>query len=78
MRSIPETLVVAPADEVQLAWTIRECAKLTGVHYIRANRKGNPTMYAEGSTFEFGKGNVIREGSDVLAGVHGRDALQGL
>ena len=66
MRSIPETLVVAPADEVQLAWTIRECAKLTGVHYIRANRKGNPTMYAEGSTFEFGKGNVIREGSDVL------------
>ena len=29
MRSIPETLVVAPADEVQLAWTIRECAKLT-------------------------------------------------
>ena len=66
MRAIPNTLVVAPADEVQLAWTIRECAKLQGVHYIRANRKANPTMYAEGSTFEFGKGNVIREGSDVL------------
>ena len=66
MRAIPNALVVAPADEVQLAWTIRECAKLTGVHYIRANRKGNPTMYEEGSTFELGKGNVIREGSDVL------------
>lgn len=66
MRAIPNALVVAPADEVQLAWTIRECAKMEGVHYIRANRKGNPTMYAEGSTFEFGKGNVIREGSDVL------------
>jgi len=66
MREIPGAVVAAPADEVQLSWTIRECAKMTGVHYIRANRKGNPTMYAEGSTFELGKGNVIREGKDVL------------
>ncbi len=66
MRSIPEVMVFAPADEAQLSWTIRECAKLKGVHYIRANRKGNPTMYAPGSTFEIGKGNVIRQGEDVL------------
>ena len=66
MRAIPNAVILAPADEVQLAWCIRECAKMEGVHYIRANRKGNPTMYAEGSTFELGKGNVIREGSDVL------------
>ena len=66
MRSIPEVMVFAPADEAQLSWTIRECAKLKGVHYIRANRKGNPTMYAPGSAFEIGKGNVIRQGEDVL------------
>ena len=66
MRAIPNAVILAPADEVQLAWCIRECAKMEGVHYIRANRKGNPAMYAEGSTFELGKGNVIREGSDVL------------
>lgn len=66
MRSIPNTLVAAPADEAQLSWCIRECAKMTGVHYIRANRKSNPTMYEKGSSFEFGKGNIIRKGSDVL------------
>ena len=66
MRAIPNAVILAPADEVQLAWCIRECAKMEGVHYIRANRKGNPAVYAEGSTFEIGKGNVIREGSDVL------------
>lgn len=66
MRAIPNIMVFAPADEVQLAWTIREAAHLPGVHYIRGNRKGNYTIYAPGSTFEAGKGNIVRRGKDVL------------
>lgn len=66
MRSIPNVLVVAPADEVQLEWTIRKSAELSGVHYIRANRKGNLSVYAPGSEFTFGKGNLLYEGEDVL------------
>ncbi len=66
MRTIPEAMVFDPADGVQLAWLIRELIPLKGVHYIRANRKNTPNLYAAGSTFTIGKGNILREGSDVL------------
>lgn len=66
MRAIPQVTVLAPADEAQMAWTIREAAGLGGVHYIRGNRKKNLNVYAPGSSFEIGKGNVVREGRDVI------------
>lgn len=66
MRAIPHALVFDPADGVQLAWLIRELKELHGVHYIRANRKAVPAIYAEGSTFAIGKGNILKNGTDVL------------
>lgn len=66
MRSIPGAIVCDPADETQMRWIVAEYAKLEGIHYIRANRKDVRNVYEPGSTFEFGKGNLLREGSDVL------------
>lgn len=66
MRAIPGSVVCDAADATQLDWIIREFAKSEGVHYIRANRKDVRNVYEEGSTFEMGKGNIVREGSDVL------------
>lgn len=66
MRAIPTVEVYDPADGVQLRWLIRELAGRKGVHYIRAARKGMPDIYAEGSSFETGRGCVLREGKDVL------------
>lgn len=66
MLAIPNALVFDPADSAQLEWLIRELAELKGIHYIRATRKSMPSIYAPDSSFEIGKGNVIREGSDVL------------
>lgn len=66
MRSIPETIIVAPCDDVQFAWAMKDLAKRTGVHYLRGNRKMNPPIYEEGAEFELGKGVVLREGDDVL------------
>lgn len=65
-RAVPEAQVFAPADGVQLKWLIKELKGLKGVHYIRASRKAVDDIYEEGSEFEIGKGNVIREGKDVL------------
>ena len=62
MRAIPTVEVYDPADGVQLRWLIRELAGKKGVHYIRAARKGMPDIYADGSDFQIGKGNLIREG----------------
>lgn len=66
MRAIPTVEVYDPADGVQLRWLIRELAGKKGVHYIRAARKGMPDIYADGSDFQIGKGNLLREGKDVL------------
>ncbi len=78
MRTIPNAVVCDPADYVQLEWLIKEFATMEGVHYVRANRKNVRNVYAEGSTFEIGKGNLIKEGKDVLIVVAGQlvsDAL---
>lgn len=65
-RAMPNTMVFAPADGVQLAWLLKELRTITGVHYIRANRKAVADIYEEGSAFEIGKGNIIKEGKEVL------------
>jgi transketolase len=66
MRVIPDALICDAADAVQMDWIIREFSKLTGIHYVRGNRKAVRRVYEEGSTFELGKGNVVREGDEVL------------
>lgn len=66
MRAIPDAYVVDAADEVQLEWIVREFAKMEGIHYFRANRKDVRNVYEKGSTFEMGKGNIVKEGKDVL------------
>ena len=79
MRTIPGSVVVDGADPVQTEWVVREFAKTEGVHYLRTGRKSSYKIYEEGSTFELGKGNVVRQGSDVLivtAGQLLKDALE--
>ncbi|MCI8597174.1 MAG: alpha-ketoacid dehydrogenase subunit beta, partial [Lachnospiraceae bacterium] len=66
MRAIPEVEIYDPADGVQLEWLIGEMIGRKGVHYIRTTRKQMPDIYQEGSVFEIGKANVLREGADVL------------
>lgn len=66
LRSIPKVVICDAADEVQMDWIIKEFAKLKGVHYVRGNRKGVKNIYAPGSTFSIGKGNLLREGQDYL------------
>lgn len=66
MRTLPGAVVVDAADETQLRWIVHEFANCTGIHYVRANRKAVRDVYEPGSTFELGRGNLLREGTDVL------------
>lgn len=78
MRMIPHALVCDAADDVQLEWIIRNFITLKGIHYVRANRKAVRNIYEKGSTFTFGKGNILHKGKDVLLIVAGQlvaDAL---
>ncbi|MGH1647597.1 transketolase C-terminal domain-containing protein [Enterococcus gilvus] len=66
LRSIPNVVICDAADAVQMEWIVKEFSKMTGVHYVRGTRKGVRKVYKEGSTFEIGKGNLLREGQDYL------------
>ncbi|MDR0823140.1 MAG: transketolase family protein, partial [Endomicrobium sp.] len=65
-RTIPNALICDAADYVQMRWIIKNFADLKGIHYVRANRKPIANIYKEGSEFEFGKGNILRKGKDIL------------
>ncbi|MGI6174703.1 MAG: transketolase family protein [Christensenellales bacterium] len=71
MRSIPNITIVEPSDITMLKWAINHAADTYGVFYIRVQRAENIVVYEEGSTFEIGKANLIREGKDVTLIVAG-------
>ena len=66
LRAIPEVTIVDAADDTQLEWIVKTFATMEGIHYFRANRKPVRNVYEKGSTFTFGKGNILKKGDDVL------------
>lgn len=78
MRSIPEIVIVEPADNVAAKALYPQLEAHQGMTYTRLARKGVTNIYEEGSEFKLGKGNVLREGKDVTliaAGVEVEEAL---
>lgn len=66
MRSIPDMVVVSPADGVETKAAIRAVAEYDGPCYVRLGRMAVEDVYTEDSLhFEIGKGNVVRKGSKV-------------
>lgn len=65
MRAMPEVTVIEPTDIVMLKDLLPKIKEKKGVDYIRLVRKNCEAVYEEGSTFEIGKANVLREGNDV-------------
>lgn len=66
MRAVPQSVVCDAADEVQMDWIIRKFSTIPGVHYVRGNRKGVHQIYEKGTKFKLGKGNLLKEGTDIL------------
>jgi transketolase len=65
LRGIPEITLIEPCDTVALADIVRQLIDVYGVYYIRMQRKNPMSIYEKGSTFTIGKGNILRNGSDV-------------
>ena len=71
MRAIPDITIIEPTDTTMLKWALRKAAETYGVFYIRLQRSENIKVYEEGSEFELGKANLIRDGKDVTLIVTG-------
>ena len=66
MRSIPGMVVMSPADDVEARAMVRAAYEYVGPVYMRFGRAGVPVFHDEASyTFQIGKGEVLREGTDV-------------
>ena len=64
--SIPGMVVMSPADDVEARAAVRAAYEYKGPVYLRFGRLAVPVFHDEaGFTFEIGKGEVLREGTDV-------------
>ena len=65
MRSIPGMTVICPADDVEAKAAVRAAYEINGPVYLRFGRLAVPVFHEEGYQFQIGKGEVLRDGTDV-------------
>ena len=66
MRSIPGMVVICPSDDVEARAAVRAAAAYDGPVYLRLGRLAVPVFNdPETYKFEWGKGVVMKEGTDV-------------
>ena len=65
MRSIPGMVVMSPADDVEARAMVKAAYEHTGPVYMRFGRAAVPVIHEENMEFRIGKGEVLRDGSDV-------------
>ena len=65
MRVMPNMTVLCPCDETETKWAVEEATRIDGPVYIRLGRSKAEDVYDSNAKFEFGKGNVLKEGNDV-------------
>ena len=53
--------IVEPTDHVMLKDLVKQLAEKKGMYYIRCARKNVPRIYEQGSEFEIGKGNIVKD-----------------
>ena len=65
MRSIPGMTVICPADDVEAKAAVKAAYEMEGPVYLRFGRLAVPVFHAEDYKFEIGKGEIVKDGTDV-------------
>ncbi len=71
MRTIPGMTVVAPCDGPSTKILMRQVIDTQGPFYVRLGRSGVPVLYDEDTDLTIGKGNTIKDGTDVTVIANG-------
>ncbi len=64
-RSLPNMLVLSPADAIETEQATKAILKYTGPVYMRTGRSPTPRLFDQDYCFELGKGKVLNDGNDV-------------
>ena len=65
LRTLPNMTVIMPADYYAAKALVKAAADYYGPVYLRFTRDAIPIIYDENATFEIGKANLLRDGTDV-------------
>ena len=65
MRSIPGMTVICPADDVEAKAAVKAAYEMEGPVYLRFGRLAVPVFHGEDFKFEIGKGEIVKDGTDV-------------
>ncbi len=65
MRTIPGMVVMSPADDVEAKAMVRAAYEHVGPVYIRFGRAAVPVIHDESYKFQIGKGEMLKDGTDV-------------
>ena len=64
-RSIPNMVVLSPCDPIEMAKATKAMLNHVGPVYMRTGRSSTTRILDENHQFEIGRGQVLRDGSDV-------------
>jgi len=79
MRTIPGMTVICPADDVEARAVVHAVYEYKGPVYVRFGRYATPVFHTDDYSFQIGKGEVLREGTDIAIianGLMSYEALQ--
>ena len=65
MRSIPGMIVMSPADDVEARAMVKAAYLHEGPVYMRFGRSGVPVFHEDSYKFEIGKGEIVKDGTDI-------------
>ena len=65
MRSIPGMTIICPADDVEARAAVKAAYEMDGPVYLRFGRLAIPVFHDESYQFEIGKGEILKDGTDV-------------
>ncbi|HZP42939.1 MAG TPA: transketolase C-terminal domain-containing protein [Candidatus Binatia bacterium] len=71
MRTLPDVVVVQPADAAETEQAVEHLATHEGPAYLRLTRQKVADVSPPGYRFEFGKAVVLREGTDLTIAASG-------
>ena len=78
MRSIPGMTVICPADDVEAKAAVKAAYEMNGPVYLRFGRLAVPVFHSEDYKFEIGKGEIVKDGTDVAIIANGLLAYEAI
>ena len=65
MRTLPNMIVVSPADSLEAAKATLAIGKYVGPSYLRLHREASPLITTESTPFTLGKMSVLKDGEEL-------------